>query len=174
MQQALSDTGAQRTRPGTDVAQEERTMEPTGQGQLYRETIQKFLTLYRYLRKYSRQMQQEGLSGRKVSTLRYLVEAGPLTIGQLGDYLNISDSSTSELVASLKEKRLLSRRRCEEDNRVVYVEATPQGHEIVAQTPLGGFPLLREALKTLPEERLSTIHQAMTDMLHLLEIDDEQ
>ena len=54
---------------------------------LYTETINKFLTMYRYLRHYGRQMQQEGISGRKITALRHLLQSGPLTIGQIRDYL---------------------------------------------------------------------------------------
>lgn len=141
---------------------------------LYTDTIQKFLRVYRYLRSYSRQMQMEGLSGRKISALRYLMDGGPRTMGQISDYMNISDSSASELIADLKGKGLVSRRRSEEDNRVVLVEATAAGRSIAEQTPLGGVPLLREVFKTLSDERLERINHAMTDIMSLLEIDHEQ
>jgi DNA-binding MarR family transcriptional regulator len=136
---------------------------------LYRETIQEFLSFYRYVRHYGWQMQQEGISGRKVSTLRYLAEAGPLTVGQLSDYLCISDSSTSTMIAGLKKRGYVTRTRSPTDNRVVMVEITDQGRDLVAQTPLGGIPLLREALKTLPPERLARIHEALSTMNELLE-----
>lgn len=137
---------------------------------LYRETIQKFLLLYRYLRRYGRQMHEEGVSGRKISTLRYLIEAEPLTIGQLSDYLCISDSSTSSMIAWLESNGYVTRTRSREDNRVVFVRVTSTGREIVQKTPLGGVPLLREALKTLPPERLGVVHDAMETMVDLLEI----
>ncbi len=136
---------------------------------VYRETIQEFLSFYRYVRRYGRQMQQEGISGRKISTLRYLIDAGPLTVGQLGDYLCISDSSTSTLIADLKKRGYVTRTRSPDDNRVVMVEITGQGRELVARTPLGGIPLLREALKTLPSDRLDLIHKALATMNELLE-----
>ena len=138
---------------------------------LYQDTIQKFLTMYRYLRRYGRQMQEEGISGRKISTLRYLGEVGPLTIGQLGSYLSISLSSTSELIAHLQRRGYVTRTRSASDNRVVLVDITPDGRELVQRTPLGGIPLLREALKTLPTERLSLIHEAMSEMTRLLEVE---
>lgn len=137
---------------------------------LYLETIHKFLTLYRYLRKYSRRLHEEGISGRTVAALRYLLEAGPATIGQLHDYLFISHSTTSELVARLVKMGYVTRTRSDADNRVVIVDLTPPGREIAGQTSLGGIPLLREQLKTLPPERLAVINEAMTEMLHLLEI----
>jgi DNA-binding MarR family transcriptional regulator len=136
---------------------------------LYRQTIQEFLSLYRYLRHYGREMHQEGISGRKLSTLRYLAEAGPLTVGQLGDYLCINDSSTSTTIADLKKRGYVTRTRSPDDNRVVMVEITDQGRELLAQTPLGGIPLLREAIKALPPDRLSLVHEALQTMNELLE-----
>ena len=138
-------------------------------GGLYRETIQEFLSFYRYLRRYGRQMQQEGISGRKISTLRYLVEAGPLTVGQLSDYLSISDSSTSTTIADLKKRGYVTRTRSPDDNRVVMVAVTDAGRELAARTPLGGIPLLREELKTLPPDRLAQVHEALETMNELLE-----
>jgi DNA-binding MarR family transcriptional regulator len=139
---------------------------------LFLETIQTFLTVYRYLRRYSCQMHSEGLSGRQIATLRYLMETEPLTIGQLRDYLYISDSTTSELVAKLEEAGCVRRVRSEEDNRVVLVSLTSSGRELAQGAPLGGIPLLRERLKALSPERLALIHGALTEIKHMLEIDD--
>ncbi len=136
---------------------------------LYRETIQEFLCLYRYLRHYGRQMQQEGISGRKMSTLRYLLDVGALAVGQLGDYLCINDSSTSTTIADLKKRGYVTCTRSPEDNRVVLVEITEQGRELLAHTPLGGIPLLREALKKLPPDRLTPIYEALKAINELLE-----
>jgi DNA-binding MarR family transcriptional regulator len=137
-------------------------------------TIHKFLTIYRYLRTYSRQMHSEGLSGRKIATLRHLLETEPLTVGQIRDYLYISDSTTSELVAKLEEAGCVQRTRSEEDNRVVLVSLTPAGREFAQSAPLGGIPLLRERLKALPVERLILIDEALAEIKQLLGIDDEQ
>jgi DNA-binding MarR family transcriptional regulator len=140
---------------------------------LYLKTIHTFLTVYRYLRKYSRQMHSEGLSGRKIATLRHLMEAEPLTIGQIRDYLYISDSTTSELVAKLEVAGCVQRTRSEKDNRVVLVSLTPAGREFAQGAPLGGIPLLRERLKALPAERLALIDEALAKIIDLLEIEVE-
>jgi DNA-binding MarR family transcriptional regulator len=139
---------------------------------LYTETIHRFLTVYRYLRRYSRQLHQEGISGRKMAALRHLLEAEPCTVGQLRRYLYISDSSTSQLIANLERKGYVTRTRSKADNRVVMVALTEVGRKTAHCTGLGGVPLLREKLKTLPSERLNRIHAAMTDMMDLLEIEN--
>jgi DNA-binding MarR family transcriptional regulator len=136
-------------------------------------TIHKFLTIYRYLRTYSRQMHSEGLSGRKIATLRHLLETEPLTVGQIRDYLYISDSTTSELVAKLEEAGCVQRARSEEDNRVVLVSLTSAGREFAQSAPLGGIPLLRERFKALPAERLALIDEALAEIIDLLEIEIE-
>ena len=138
----------------------------------YTETMQKFLTVYRHLRQYSRQRHEEGISGRMVSALRYL-EAGSRTVGQIRDYLYISDSGASELVARLEKMGYVTRTRSNVDNRVVIVDLTSAGCDLVQKTPLGGISLLRTQLRMLPQERLSAINEAMTEILTLLEIDDD-
>ncbi|MBN1640537.1 MAG: MarR family transcriptional regulator [Anaerolineae bacterium] len=141
-------------------------------GERYTETVHLFLEVYRHLRTCSRRMNQDGISGRKVATLRYLHEAEPLTVGQIRDYLHVSDSSASETIARLEEKGYVERTRSRVDNRVVLVTLTPAGREIAERVPLSGMPLLRERLKELPPRRMNVIAEAMVEIARLLEIDD--
>ena len=137
------------------------------------QTLHRFLSLYRHLRGYARHMHSQGVSGRKISLLRYLFEAGPRTIGQLGGYLYVSDSSISELVSKLEQDGFVTRARSPDDNRVVIVTLAPAGRALAQEPPSGGMPLLRERLKTLPEERLSAINEAIAEMVKLLGIQDD-
>jgi len=141
---------------------------------LFLETIHTFLSVYRYLRRYSRQMHEEGLSGRQVSALRYLLEAGPRTIGQLRDYLYLNDSTTSELVTKLEQAGHVARARSEADNRVVIVTLTPAGRDAALKAPLQGIPLLREKLRALPPRRLARVRDALQELQALLEIPDDR
>jgi len=137
------------------------------------ETIHEFLTLLRTLRRQGRKMREAGLGGRKVSAMRHLLQAGPLTVGQLRDYLYISDSSTSEMVRGLEEAGYVARTRPTEDNRIVIVTLTPAGRAVAREVPLGGVSLLRERLKSLPAAKLVLVREALSELLRLLEIDDE-
>ena len=139
----------------------------------YAETIHKMLQFHRALFLYSRSMHVAGLSGRKVAALRHLLEAGPRTIGELRDYHHISDSTTSEMMAQLEHSGYVTRSRSEADNRVVVVQLTQAGRQFAQDAPLGGIPLLREKLKDLPPGRLSTIDQALTELLAILTAGDK-
>jgi DNA-binding MarR family transcriptional regulator len=136
------------------------------------EVIGKFLRLYRYFRRYSREMHRAGLRGKEVATLRYLLETEPLTIGQIADYLFISTSTTSEMISRMEDAGYVARRRSEKDCRVVYVDLTASGEQMANETPLGGIPLLREKLKALPPERLEAYDHCFSDLLESMEIGD--
>ena len=139
---------------------------------VYSETVHTFLRLHRYLRRYSRQIRDEGISGRKMSALRFLVETGPKTVGQLSDYHAISDSSASEMVGQLAEFGYVTRARSEADQRVVLVAVTDKGRDFTLSAPLGGIPLLRERLRTVPAERLAVIRDTFASLIELLDIND--
>ena len=136
---------------------------------LYTQTVHKVLQFHRALFLYSRRMHVSGISGRKLAALRYLLEAGPRTIGELRDYHHISDSTTSEMMAQLERSGYVTRSRSEADNRVVVVELTQTGRAFAQRAPLGGIPLLRKRLREMTPERLSTIDQALTDLLSILD-----
>ena len=138
------------------------------------ETMHEFLTLLRRLRRYGRSMREVGLGGRKVSALRRLLQTGPQTVGQLRDYLYISDSSTSEMIQGLEEAGNVRRTRSEEDNRVVIVTLTPTGHAVAERITLGGIPLLRESLRTLPPAKLKLVRKALSELQGLLGAEDER
>ena len=139
----------------------------------YPETIHKIIQFHRRLYGYSRKMHAAGISGRGVAALRYLLEAGPRTIGEISDYHHISDSTASEMMAQLENAGYVTRTRSLEDNRVVIVDLTSVGKEFAQSAPLGGIPLLRAKLRVLPQQRLSVIDAALTDLLQLLENDDD-
>lgn len=136
--------------------------------------MQKFLVIYRYVRRYSRNLHSTGVRGRELAALRYLDEQGPQTIGQLKDYLFISHSATSELVSRMEEAGYVVRHRSKRDSRVVLVELSEDGRRIAGETPLGGLPLLRERLKTVPPDRLHLVDEALSYLIELLDINADE
>lgn len=139
---------------------------------LANEAIHKFLILNRYLRQYARQMTEQGVSPREFSILRFLLESGPATVGQVQDYLYCSASVASTVIGKLEEAGYLTRTRSVDDNRVVNVELTATGREVAQENPLGGIVLLRRRLPTLSSERLQTINAALADIMQLMEVNE--
>jgi DNA-binding MarR family transcriptional regulator len=134
------------------------------------QVFHQFLDLLRYARQHARQMiAEQGIKPRQFSVLRYLLDGGPATVGQVQAFLHRSASTTSTLVAQLEEMRYVTRTRSIKDNRVVIVELTESGREMAENTPLGGLPLLRRRLGGLPDERLHQIQDALQEISQLME-----
>jgi DNA-binding MarR family transcriptional regulator len=139
---------------------------------LSEEVIHKFLRLNRFLRRYARQMDSQGVRPRQFAVLRFLLEAGPATVGQVQAYLYLSASTTSMVIAQLEEAGYVTRTRSEEDNRVVVVELTTAGRKIAQNTPLGGIALLRRRLGHLSGEKLRLLDAALVEIMQLMEVPD--
>jgi len=134
------------------------------------QVFHQFLALQRHKRQYARQIETEqGIKPRDFSVLRFLLDSGPATVSQVQAFLHNSASTTSALIAQLEEAGYVSRRRSDEDNRVVIVSLEPAGQTIAEQAPFGGLPLLRRRLATLPDARLLQIKDVLVELMALME-----
>ncbi len=136
--------------------------------------LHKFLIIHRHLRQYARQIDSRGIRPRQLAVLRFLLEAGSATVGDIQQHLYTSPSTASTMIAQLEEQGYTTRTRSDEDNRVVIVALTDSGRSVAESTPVGGIALLRRRLGTLPEERLTTIDKALADIMALMEITDTE
>lgn len=134
------------------------------------DALHKFLLIHRHLRQYALQMDTHGIRPRQFSVLRFLLENGPATVTEVQAYLYTSPSTASTMISDLEKHGYVTRTRSEQDNRVVIIALTAKGSEIAEMTPMGGIPLLRRRLKTLPEERLKVIDNALAEIMALMEV----
>jgi DNA-binding MarR family transcriptional regulator len=136
-------------------------------------TFHRLLGLLRFTRQHSRLLADEqGIKPRQLSVLRYLLDSGPVTVGQVQSFIQNSPSTTSALIAELEAAGSVTRTRSADDNRVVIVELTNHGRVTAENTPLTGLPLLRRRLRALPRERLIEIDEALVEIMHLMEAED--
>jgi DNA-binding MarR family transcriptional regulator len=139
---------------------------------LSEEIIHKFLTMNRYLRQCARRMTNQGIRPPEFAVLHFLLESGPATVGQVQAYLYRSPGTTSMMIAQLEEAGYVTRTRSEQDNRVVIVELTPAGRDLVQNMSPGGILLLRQRLPDLPVERLQLLNEALAEIMRLMEVTD--
>jgi DNA-binding MarR family transcriptional regulator len=137
------------------------------------ETFHRFLILYRHLRQQARRMNSQGIRPPQFAILRFLLESGSATVGEVQEYLYHSASTASTMIAQLEEAGYVTRTRSQEDNRVVIVELTPTGQDVAENTPMTGLPLLRRRLKTLPQDRLLLINEALAEIMQLMEVPEK-
>jgi DNA-binding MarR family transcriptional regulator len=134
------------------------------------QVFHKFLSLLRFTRREDRRLiDVSGMKPRDFSVLRYLLDFGPASVGQVQTYIQKSLSTVSTLIAELEDKGFLSRIRSDEDNRVVNVVLTQSGRMVAKNTPIQGLPLLRRRLGQLSEVRLLEIEGVLNEIRTLME-----
>jgi DNA-binding MarR family transcriptional regulator len=133
------------------------------------QVFHQLLALMRVKRQYARKViDQQGIKPRDMSVLLFISEQDVVTVSQVQHFIHHSPSTTSTLIAGLEEAGFLTRTRSATDNRVVLVSLTSEGHDLVERTPLGGLPLLRRELQTLPAERLVEMLSVLEEIQQLM------
>lgn len=145
-------------------------MEDNSSESLSDQVFHRLLILQQISRQHARQMVDErNITPRDFSVLRYLLEIGKASVGQIQAFVHKSPSTASLLIAQLEEKGFVSRTRSVEDNRIVYVSLTEAGQVIAETTPMKGLPLLRRRLRTRSETRLREMYSVLEEILQLME-----
>jgi DNA-binding MarR family transcriptional regulator len=143
---------------------------PDFQAPISDQVFHKFLSLLRFTRCEDRRLiDVSGMKPRDFSVLRFLLDFGPASVGQVQTYIQKSLSTVSTLISDLEDKGFLSRVRSDEDNRVVNVVLTQSGRIVAKKTPMQGLPLLRRKLGRLPEKRLLEIDRVLNEIRTLME-----
>jgi DNA-binding MarR family transcriptional regulator len=93
----------------------------------------------------------------QLRVLRRLVKQ-PQSLGQLGAELSLAAPSVTRLVDRLEERRLIERRRDQEDRRRVVATATEEGIRLVSALPFLEGTAIRRAvdrMKVVDRERIA-------------------
>jgi len=93
------------------------------------------------------------LSVSQCHALQALIQAGPMTVTQLGNHLYLEKSTASRLAKALLAKELIRKRAPQADGRVVILQVTESGHR-----------LARKILNDLSEEYMDLLEGFETEV----------
>jgi DNA-binding MarR family transcriptional regulator len=142
-------------------------------GELVASIMHRFLTLMRYQHRFGHKLRKHlNISGRRLSVLRYLVETGQHTVGEISRFLYIRDATISPLLECMEENGYVRRHRCPDDNRKVLVESTEKGRDMVARAPMGPVWQMRTHLPDLSIEELEVIDKALSRLHEIAGLDE--
>ncbi|MBM3190219.1 MAG: MarR family transcriptional regulator [Chloroflexi bacterium] len=141
--------------------------------ELAQSIVHRYLTLVRYQHLRGHQiLKAYGISGKQLAVLRYLMESGPRSVGEISRFLYVRDATTSPLLERMENAGHIVRRRCTEDSRKVLVEPTEEGRRLAAIAPMGAISLMRTRLPQLPIEDLERMDEALKGLSEVIEVDE--
>jgi MarR family 2-MHQ and catechol resistance regulon transcriptional repressor len=90
--------------------------------------------------------------------LEVLHAKGPLMVGEVGSRVLLTSGSTTYVVDRLEERGLVARRPCTSDRRVLYVDLTERGRELIASIFPEHAEEVRRAMTglTTEEQKIAT------------------
>jgi DNA-binding MarR family transcriptional regulator len=109
-----------------------------------------------------------GVSGAQLSALSVLM-GGPRTLGELASLEQVQPPTMSRLVRELEEAGLVTRTRDADDARVVWVEWTAAGREVLSQGRALRVMTLERQIRALPTEERAALGRALGIVERLLD-----
>ncbi|WP_238933531.1 MarR family winged helix-turn-helix transcriptional regulator [Brevibacillus choshinensis] len=92
-------------------------------------------------------MKRYGLNPSEFMVLELLYHKGEQPIQHIGKKILLASGSTTYVIDKLESKKLLARRQCQEDRRVVFASITAKGRELMDEI----FPQHRAVIQMLFE-----------------------
>jgi DNA-binding MarR family transcriptional regulator len=112
----------------------------------------------------SERLLREGVSMAQLHIMFTVQRHGEMTMSQLADVLNVSDSSATGLVDRMAERGFIQRDRVPTDRRVVIVRITDAGEGLLRQIDALSDEIFRTVLSRLEPSQLVGVSQAIADL----------
>jgi MarR family transcriptional regulator, organic hydroperoxide resistance regulator len=133
------------------------------------EIINNIRRVFQVFNDYSKKAKREtGLTGPQLWAIKIIVENAPLKVSDLARLMFVQPATVVGILDRLESKGLAARSRSREDRRVVTVELTQAGKDLVNQAPEVVQGHLVKGLETLPAHRLLLIEEGMEQLVNIL------
>jgi len=110
-----------------------------------------------------------GLTTPQLLCLDALAKSARMTLTDLARTVNLGTSTTNGIIDRLEAKEYLTRTRCAEDHRKVYLEISQSGKDIILKAPSLLQHKLSKSLMQLPNSEQMIIADSLELVVELME-----
>lgn len=138
------------------------------------QVLQKLRIVIRAAQRHSLWVEKQcGVNGAQLWIMQELLESPGLRVGQITTRLAIQQTTTSNLLDGLVRKGYVVKTRDRQDQRVVKLELSEQGRNLLDAAPKPARGLLPEALATLDAAQLAQLNSGLQGLLGTIGTLDE-
>jgi MarR family transcriptional regulator, organic hydroperoxide resistance regulator len=142
----------------------------TKNGDAIAEVINNLRRVFQAINEYSKNAEKiSGLTGSQLWAMKLLADGAPKKVSELARHMYLHPATVVGILDRLEAKGLVTRTRSQEDRRVVEIDLTEQGKEVVARAPEVAQGLLVKGLAALPDEQFSRVAEGMGQVVRILE-----
>ncbi len=139
------------------------------------QVLKKFRVIYGSVRQHFREVEQTcGVSGSQLWVMQEIANTPDIGVSELAERLSIHQSTCSQLVEKLVERKLIIKERSKEDQRRVGLRLTEKAAKLIAKAPGPAEGVLPEALSSLPQEAIQALNLSLAGVIEQLKIKDDK
>lgn len=109
-----------------------------------------------------------GLTGPQLWAIKVIAEFGPIRVSDLAGRMYIHPATAVGIIDRLEDHGMVARVRSREDRRVVEVDLTDSGRELVSKAPQVAQGLLVSGLEDLSGKSLESIASGLDQLVKIL------
>ena len=113
-----------------------------------------------------------GLTPSQLSVLRILTEFPEVSAGYLAQATQLKHATIPSLIDKLEARGLISRRKCDEDKRRVWLRLLPAGKAALADAPDPLHQIFSERFNTLPDWQQAMLIASLEQVTNLLDAEN--
>ncbi len=136
------------------------------------EALRRFRQIFAAVRTHFRQVEQRtGTGAAQLRALSLLRERPGLRISELALAMDVHQSTASNLVKTLAQRKLVRAARSGSDARVLHLQLAPAGEQVLQRLQGHYIGLLPQALQTLPPRVLKRLNADLDLLLTAMQVD---
>lgn len=144
-------------------------MKTTDKAAVVAEIIDNIRRVFQAVNEYSKKAEREtGLTGPQLWAIKVIADSAPIKMSELARRMYLHPATVVGIVDRLEGHGLVVRTRSQEDRRVVEIELSDQGRELVAKSPEVAQGLLVKGLEILDDEELLRISTELERLVQIL------
>nr|WP_321511161.1 MarR family transcriptional regulator [uncultured Hyphomonas sp.] len=113
-----------------------------------------------------------GLTPSQLSVLRILTEFPEVSAGYLAQATQLKHATITSLIDKLEARGLISRRKCDEDKRRVWLRLLPAGKAALADAPDPLHQIFSERFNALPDWQQAMLIASLEQVTNLLDAEN--
>jgi DNA-binding MarR family transcriptional regulator len=132
-------------------------------------TLQEFRTIFASARRHDAEVRRiAGISGSQLWALSEIARSGGMRVNDLSERMALHQTTASNLINALVERKLIRRERDENDQRVVRLHISTHGKRMLLRAPGPYAGLLVDALRNIDTSDLRRLKNALAVLTRVI------
>jgi MarR family transcriptional regulator, organic hydroperoxide resistance regulator len=142
------------------------------QSELIADAIDNLRRVFQVIQEYSKKVEHTtGLTSPQLWAIKVLAEAAPVMVSELARRMYLHPATVVGILTRLESHGLIEKTRSKEDRRIVWVELTPKGKDLVAAAPEVAQGFLVVGLEKTPLSGLKEINRGLKRLVSILGVE---